>query len=281
MKLTWIFSVLIFSGVWGQQLEYSSSTRLDSLLEESSGIVVATDSTFFTINDSGNDPVLFEINQKGKVIRQITIKAKNRDWEDLAKDELGNVYIGDFGNNSNSRKDLKIYKLPKQELRKNEIQPIAYSIMYPDQKKFPPEKYELYYDCEAFVVRDNFAYLFTKNRTDPFDGLSKVYKVDLNTTKTTVEKIGELQLCKGGWYPCSVTAASYDNGQLLLLTYSQIIRFKNFDFNHPEKSSFDYIPLGKIEQFEAICQNPKGEIILTSEKHKIIGGNKLHKAKIK
>lgn len=272
----WLFPVILI----GQKLKYESSYPLDKGLSESSGLVVASDTSFYTLNDSGNEAVLFEINKKGKVIRKIRIKATNKDWEDLAKDEKGNVYIGDFGNNLNARKDLKIYKLNKADLSKNEIQPSVFSFAFPDQKKFPPESYEKYYDCEAFIVKQGVAYLFTKNRTDPFDGISKVYKVTLTSGKTQIQKLGEIQLCQEGWYPCSVTSACYENGQLLLLTYSKIVKFSSFDFQNPDKSNFQYIPLGKIEQFEAICQDKKGGIYLTSEKQKLIGGNKLHKVKI-
>jgi hypothetical protein len=39
-------------------------------------------------------------------------KYNNIDWEDT-KDKNGNLYVGDFGNNDNERKDLCIYKIDK------------------------------------------------------------------------------------------------------------------------------------------------------------------------
>ena len=214
MKWSWLIILVFWSPILGQELTYQSSSKLPQPLEESSGLVIASDTSFYTINDSGNDPILFEINHSGKIIRKIQIKGQNKDWEELAKDEKGNIYIGDFGNNLNSRKDLKIYKLNHSDLHLNEIKPTVYSFAYPDQKQFPPEKYELHFDCEAFVIHEGKAYLFTKNRTEPFDGISNVYQVNLESSKTEIKKIGEIQLCKDGWYPCSVTSASYENGQL-------------------------------------------------------------------
>jgi sugar lactone lactonase YvrE len=40
----------------------------------------------------------------------------NIDWEDITKDKDGNLYVGDFGNNDNERKDLCIYKIDKKSL---------------------------------------------------------------------------------------------------------------------------------------------------------------------
>lgn len=251
-------------------------------MEESSGLVRASDTSLYTINDSGNQPYLFEINLQGKLIRKIQIQAKNTDWEDLAIDENGDVFIGDFGNNRNNRKDLKILRIYKRQLKDSVIKPTVYTFKYPDQKAFPPEKTGLYFDCEGFVVKGRYAYLFTKNRTEPFDGISKVYRIDLDAGKTTIQSWGEMQLCKDGWYPCSVTSASYNHetDELLLLTYAKVLRFHKFNFDENASNDFTYYSIGRLEQFEAISHFGK-HFFLSSEKQKIIGGNKLHKVRFK
>lgn len=267
---------------FSQKLKYENSFKLPSEIKESSGLVKASDSSFYTINDSGNSPILFEINKKGKLIRKIQIEAKNYDWEDLAKDENGNIYIADIGNNLNKRQNLRILKIREEDLSKSSIKPIIFEVKYPDQKAFPPEKSKLYYDCEALVVKGDFAYIFTKNRTEPFDGLSKVYRISLATGKTSTVEWNTLQLCKDGWYPCSVTSASYDHksGTLVLLTYTKIYYFENFNFEKNGVSTYQQIKLGKIEQFEAIYLIDSNKLILTSEEQKIIGGGKIHLAEI-
>lgn len=269
-------------GAFCQNIKIEYSKSLDSGMEESSGLVRATDTSLFTINDSGNEPYLFEINLKGKLIRKIRIKAKNTDWEDLAIDEDGDLFIGDFGNNRNSRKDLKILRIYKRQLSDSVIKPTVYHLSYPDQKAFPPEKSGLYFDCEAFIVKGRYAYLFTKNRTEPFDGLSKIYRIDLDAGKTNIQSLGAIQLCKQGWYPCSVTSASYNHStkELLLLSYSKVLRFRDFSFSQKSFRMCEEYSIGRLEQFEAISHFGNS-FFLSSEKQKIIGGNKLHKAKIK
>ena len=58
------------------------------------------------------DPAIYYISYTGEIIKKRNIiNSKNKDWEDITKDNKF-LYIGDFGNNLNNRKDLKIYKVP-------------------------------------------------------------------------------------------------------------------------------------------------------------------------
>lgn len=283
MKILLLFFIFISFGLQAQLISYHLSKPLGKGMGESSGLAVASDTSFYTINDSGNESYLFEINHQGRLIRKIKIEAKNYDWEDLATDEDGNLFIGDFGNNNNKRKNLRILRIYKRQLKQSTIKPVIHEFSYPDQKNYPPEKSKLYYDCEGFIVKGRYAYLFIKNRTEPFDGISKVYRIDINAGRNSIVKVGQIQLCKGGWYPCSVTSASYDHksGQLLLLTYSKILVFNQFNFSSINSNKYKEVFLNKIEQFESITHHKSGNLFLTSEKHKLLGGNHLHKVRIK
>jgi hypothetical protein len=50
-------------------------------------------------NDSGNASKIYGVSRKGTIVKELTIDAVNQDWEDITRDEKGNLYIGDFGNN--------------------------------------------------------------------------------------------------------------------------------------------------------------------------------------
>ncbi|HBI01157.1 MAG TPA: hypothetical protein DDY18_05985, partial [Flavobacterium sp.] len=79
-------------------------------LSEVSGMV-ATDSIIWMIEDSGNKSKIYGIKYDGMVEHTIKLDdIPNIDWEDLTRDN-NNLYIGDFGNNDNDRKDLAIYKI--------------------------------------------------------------------------------------------------------------------------------------------------------------------------
>ena len=117
-------------------------TELPKKLDENSGIVQMKDSTAWFIQDGGNSDKLYKVGFNGKLLQELQVKnSKNKDWEDLAADSKGNVYIGDFGNNNSTRKDLVIYKVPNPEVEKGDkIDAKKIKFNYPDQEKFPPKR---------------------------------------------------------------------------------------------------------------------------------------------
>lgn len=130
--------------------------KMDNVVNESSGIAKAPWSeNLLSINDSGGKPEVYEITQNGKLVKTHAIPdAKNVDWEEITTDPKGNVYIGDFGNNSNQRKDLTIYKYNGKTTQK-------ISFTYSDQDF--EKGFKLEYDCEAFFWNNDSLYLFTKS----------------------------------------------------------------------------------------------------------------------
>jgi len=125
-------------------------------------------------NDSGFDPEFFSVNpSNGASIKKINLKdAQNRDWEDVCADGT-NLYLGDFGNNSNNRQNLGIYKVPFSAIGNSSNQTVnasEYSFVpfaYPDQIDFTnvPEDSTVF-DCEAMVFAQGKLHLFTKNRKE-------------------------------------------------------------------------------------------------------------------
>ncbi|GAB3834198.1 hypothetical protein [Hymenobacter jeollabukensis] len=130
---------------------------------ESSGLALAdADGNLWTHGDGGNTTWLYLVNPQGDLIRTHPVRgASNVDWEDLAQDrQRGQLFIGDFGNNANKRRDLRVYRLSGPDLK--QVDTIRFH--YPDQKLFPPKKKARNFDCEAFFYHNDSLYLFTKNR---------------------------------------------------------------------------------------------------------------------
>ena len=95
--------------------------ELPKKIKEISGMVyIPQTKMIWGLEDSGNDNVLFGLDaNSGDLKKTCTItNASNVDWEELTKDAQGNVYIGDFGNNDNTRRDLCIYKIASSKLRR-------------------------------------------------------------------------------------------------------------------------------------------------------------------
>jgi hypothetical protein len=115
-QLLLTFTFLFFQIFLAQRTEtfkikkYSVAV-LDDSLRESSGLNFFN-GKLYTFNDSGNTSELFQIDpQSGKIQKKLQTKLRNEDWESLTNDGE-KFYIGDFGNNLGTRKDLKIYKIP-------------------------------------------------------------------------------------------------------------------------------------------------------------------------
>lgn len=182
--------------------------------------------SFLTINDSGNKEKIYVFNKKGKIKHSCVLRdAENVDWEAMAFDGEEYLYIGDIGNNENNRKDLVIYKVKMVDVLLNEsaaAEKIYFN--YPEQNKFPPQKTELYYDAEGLIVKNNQLIIFTKNRTVPFDGVSKVYTLPTEPGTYEAKIQDDLKLPPTHWREESITDAAYFDGELFILTYAKVYK---------------------------------------------------------
>ncbi|MFB9864486.1 hypothetical protein [Rufibacter immobilis] len=188
--------------------------KLPSAVTESSGLELAdAPNTYWTHNDAGNAPVLYKIDEQGKLLQEITVPGTtNTDWEDLAKDNKGYLYIGDTGNNSNKRKDLHIYKVStKNGLKAQEIR-----FTYPDLPKGKIAKEVRNFDCEAFFWHNGKLYLLSKDRGA--SRFAKLYELPDQPGTHTARLVGKKEL------PGLVTSAdiSPDGRQLAVLTYGKV-----------------------------------------------------------
>lgn len=155
-------------------LSSSAQTALDitnlqtPALDESSGLLFYNDK-LITHNDSGGKAELYEINPTtGLITRTVEISnASNVDWEDIAQD-ASYIYIGDIGNNSGNRTDLKIYKISKQEYNTNDgsVQAEIIAFSYADQLDFTRRTNMTNWDAEGLICYGDKLLVLTKNWAD-------------------------------------------------------------------------------------------------------------------
>ena len=248
------------------QLTYVA--KLPKKLNENSGLVSYVENSAWAIEDSGNGDNIYKISFQGKILKKLEVKnAKNKDWEDLTKDDQGNLYIGDFGNNRNDRKELTIYKLQNPEEEAGEkIAADKIEFSYPEQKDFPPHKSERVFDAEAFFYYDGHLYIFTKNRADPFTGETTLYKVPAKKGNYKAEFLGKLKTCSD-WDTCKVTSAdiSEDGKKIVLLGSGKLWVITAFSSDNFTKGKLQEIDLGTLTQLESVCFIDKNTLLLSDE----------------
>lgn len=172
MKIIPFFTAILFAAFNGAVYTQTNVTpeiltTLSATISESSGLV-SLDGQIWTHNDSGGLPELYELNKAdGSILRTVIIQnATNIDWEDLAADS-DYVYIGDFGNNSGSRTDLKIYRINRSELEfSNSVSADVINFSYSDQTSWDPHPNQTDFDCEGFITYQDSLYLFSKDWLD-------------------------------------------------------------------------------------------------------------------
>ena len=249
---------------------------LPNTLYEASGIETTPNSDLiWMLNDGGNKPELFGLNDTGDIIKTLKIKAKNNDWEDLTTDKKGNIYIGDFGNNANKRKNLAILKVDKDSLNNSgKIKIERISFYYPNQKKFPPKKRkQMHFDCEAFFHFNDSLYLFTKSRERNNFGKTNLYKIPAKRGNHEAQFMTSFKTCSD--IQCWVTSAdiSADRKQVAVLSPKGVWVFSNFKGDDFFNGSVIKHEFSFESQKESVCFKDKNTLLITDEKAHGRGGN--------
>lgn len=259
------FLLISFLG-FSQKIEKLSLKKykiaiLSDSLQESSGLT-NLDGRLFSFNDSGNTSEIFEITPGSSYIEKtFQTGLKNIDWEAITNDGE-NFYIGEFGNNLGTRKDLKIYQIPfrNDSLIIDSIKNIPF--FYLEQTDFTPKNINNNFDAEAMIFLDRNIHLFTK---EWITNTVSHYVIDKNLTENQPAK--KLESFDTGFV---VTDASVFENKLYVVGYTKnasvyLMIFEkdetgNLFFNKPLKK----YSLGRaynVGQIEGITATHKGVYI--------------------
>ena len=240
--------------------KYKIAVLSDSL-KESSGLT-NLDGRLFSFNDSGNTSEIFEIKAGSSYIKKtFQTGLKNIDWEAITNDGE-NFYVGEFGNNLGTRKDLKIYQIPfrNDSLIVDSIKTIPF--FYPEQTDFTPKNINNNFDAEAMIFSDGNIHLFTK---EWITNTVSHYVINKNLTENQLAK--KLETFETGFV---VTDASFSGDRLYVVGYTKnasvyLMIFEkdetgNLFFNKPLKK-FSLGRAFSIGQIEGITATDKGVYI--------------------
>lgn len=231
----------------------------DRRISEASGIVASRKfpGVFWTHND-GNDDRLFAIARDGRVIGCAKIDANFHDWEDIAIDAKGDLYLADTGNNAGSRKHVAIFRLAEPDPRGwGEKRTPKLAIAQSWKIRFRGEPF----DCESFFVRDDFGYLIAKS---PPGVPAAVYRIDLRAREPELERVMTLPIDQ----PVTAADLSADGKELAVLTHRAVWIFP---INGDVKRAAEVpptriaVPPGKVEG----CTFSNDEILIVAESGEI------------
>lgn len=232
----------------------------NSLKEVSAAESIPQSNLIWTIQDSGNDSELIGLNDKGDIIKTITIdNVSNIDWEDLTSDQDGNLYIGDFGNNNKKRKIFRILKIKGEDL--NNTNTTADIIEFTLPKKQSSK------DFEGFFLWDDSFYIFSKE-TKKFI----VIKVPNKAGRHEAHVHSDFNL---DGKDNKITAADIsDDGKIIvLLNHDKLWKLSGFKDDDFFSGEIEELPFEHNSQKEGICFRTKTNVVITDERNGTTGGN--------
>jgi len=267
--------VLLLSLIFIFQIAFSQATEIFKLkkfrvsvlndsIQETSGLNFL-DGKLYTFNDSGNPADLYEIDKNsGKILNVLKTKTENIDWEALTSDGE-NFYIGDFGNNAGTRKDLKIYKIPFQNNQLQNDLMKTISFYYPEQNDFTSKNISTDFDLESMIYLNGKIHIFTKEWASKS---TTHYTLDPENYENQAAQ--KVESYKTGFV---VTDASYYEKKLYIVGYTKKTEVFLDVFNESESGIFfnenpKHFYLGSaltIGQIEGIAVDEKG-IYISAEK---------------
>ena len=250
LKPTTFFVLLLMSCQSGKLTTIGS---IDSDLDEASAAEMFSNSDIvWTIEDAGNKNNVYGMDYKGNIVKDIDISnIKNEDWEDLTTDKAGNLYIGDFGNNSRKRKNFFIYKVENIESVKDQTTAKTIAFTLPDNVKSE--------DFEAFFLYKNHFYIFTKE-TKNF----KVIKVP-NAIGTHVATLVTEYNLDGKNNKITSADISEDEKTIVLLNHDKLWEITSFTSDNFFEGTIKQVNFNHDSQKEGICFKDNHTIIITDE----------------
>jgi hypothetical protein len=161
----------------------------DKRIVESSGVAASQryPGVLWTHNDGGGKrQALYAIDRNGSTRASIPVPGlKFRDWEDIAIDDAGHLYLGDIGNNDGKRDTLYVYSIDEPNPN-TDTEPIEVKREW--QLKFPGAPF----NCETLFIWKGYGYVVSKVFDDaraqvfrfPLKGSQQPVTLQLVTTLT-------------------------------------------------------------------------------------------------
>ncbi|MFT6245396.1 MAG: hypothetical protein ACJA0U_002954 [Salibacteraceae bacterium] len=267
LKFILLFVCVLPSLGLGQQLTHIAT--LQDSIQETSGIIYL-EGILITHNDSGGEPMLYEIDSiSGNITRSVFIEnATNTDWEDICFDSTY-IYIADFGNNSGSRTDLKVYRLLISDylLTPNDtVTADTINFSYLEQTDFSPSPLSTNFDAESIFSYNDSLFIFTKNWGNNWTNIYALPKTPGTYQIEKADSIDVQGLITGGTYNDSTNTILLSGYTFTDPFIVEISGFTSNDFSNGTINHYLLAPpAGASIQIESITCFEANQYYLTSE----------------
>lgn len=230
------------------------------------------DGQVWALNDGGDGPQIYQLDTiDGSIIRSVWIEDQDHvDWEDLAQDSL-HLYIGDFGNNLGTRRNLKVIKIKKSDLTEDSVQSETIFFDFADQTDFTSRNRGHNFDCEAFFFHESDLFLFSKNW---LNNQTRLYKLSAEPGTYSIEPIDSFNVNglitaadispKGDYIMLLGYRSNSSTFMWLLFDYQS---FSPFSGNKRRINTGTFLTSGQVE---GICFQSNDEGFIGSEEFTII-----------
>ena len=231
-------------------------------IAECSGIVASRKHAgiYWVHNDSGNPAALFAVKEDGELVGEFAVGATNEDWEDIAIDDEGRLYVADVGNNGGKRKQVVVYRVDEPGPTKSkEVGRLKASATW--KLEFPAGPF----DCEAMFVHGGYGYLISKIY---FGGQAGVYRFALKEAEKPVvlERVGNVPVRT----PVTAADISADGKRLAVLSVAGLNVFEiEGEVKDAGKGKATFIPYVHATM-EACCFAPAGVLVATEPREMLM-----------
>ena len=208
---------------------------------ESSGLV-DRGRTVYTVNDSGDDAVVYGVDpDTGRTVSRTTYAEEATDVEGLAPGARGTVWVGDIGDNGRERDDISVHRVTPRD---GEQPARRYALTYPDSA----------HDAEALLVHPRSQQVFVVSKS-PFGGT--VYAAPRDLGAGRANRLRPFAQVSG-----LVTDGSFlpDGRHVVLRTYgtASVYTFPGFRL-------VGTVRLPSQRQGEGISVSARGRVLVSSE----------------